>query len=54
MPFSFERAKLARAADIAGLEFHAQAQRLNHAAAHLKFQRIVTEQTRDGPDRCPE
>ena len=39
-----ERGKIRARADVAGLQLHAQPERFNHAAAHLKFQRVVTEQ----------
>ena len=47
-----ERAKFARAQTSPGLQFHAQAERLDDAAADLKFQRVVAEQARDAPARC--
>ena len=48
-----QRAEIRARRDVARLEFEAEAERLDDPAAHLKFQRIVTEQRRDGRDRCP-
>ena len=39
-----ERAEIGARGHVAVLQFQAQAQRFNHAAAHLKFQRVVAEQ----------
>ena len=38
-----ERAKIGARGDVARLEFHAQTEGFDHAAAHLKFQRIITK-----------
>ena len=47
-----ERGEIGAGADVARLQFHAEAERLDDAAADLKFQRVVAEQARDGPARC--
>ena len=47
-----ERGEIGAGADIAGLEFHAQAERFDDAAADLEFERVVAEQARGGRDRC--
>ena len=39
-----ERGEIRAGANVAGLEFHAEAERLDDAAADLKFQRIIAEQ----------
>ncbi len=44
MPLASSVAKFARAQTSPGLQFHAEAERLDDAAADLKFQRIVAEQ----------
>ncbi len=42
--FGVERGEIRAGADVAGLQFHAEAERLDDAATDLKFQRVVAEQ----------
>ena len=42
--FRIERAKVGARRHVAGFEFEAQTERFDHAAAHLKFQRVITKQ----------
>ena len=42
--FGVERGEIGAGANVAGLQFHAEAERLDDAASDLKFQRIVAEQ----------
>jgi hypothetical protein len=44
MPLVVQRAKIGAGGDIARLQLQPQAERLNHAAPHFIFQRIITEQ----------
>jgi len=39
-----QRGEIGAGADVTMLEFHAQAERLDDAAAHLEFQRVIAEQ----------
>ena len=43
--FLVERAEIGPGGDVARLEFHAQTEGFNHAAADLKFQRIIAKQS---------
>ena len=43
--FFIQRAKIRPRCDVAGVQFQPEPQRLDYAAAHLKFERVVAEQS---------